>query len=108
MAGRIKQYHQDVCILIQGVCDRGVSPQFFINGLWPLSGSREYYITYSQNSSTYSFCFSNISSNIILTEYCHEYHSAGCFLCSVDSGEIYFLSHTNIFAPVQGKPMHVL
>lgn len=106
--GSILTYYQDVCIPIQGACDRGAVPEFFINGqhmLWPWPGtSMLYNVTIIQNPRMYSFCFSNVSKDIILTEFCYQDHLMGCSLCSADSGQIYFLSQTIISTSLRSKP----
>ena len=97
--GHIDGFYQGICVPIQVLCNQGVVPEFFINGhltLWPTSGNSLYNVTYSETSRSYSFCFSNVTEDIVLTEYCYRDHSAGCSLCSVESSEVKFLSYTYI------------
>lgn len=106
-AGFIEQYFQDVCVPIQGECDTGSSSEFFINGqltLWPDPPTQQYNITYSPTSRAYSFCFTNTTAPITIAEYCHQDHSAGCSLCSVQSGELVFQTRSEIliFSPLPG------
>ena len=104
--GHVDQYYQDICVPLQGLCNEGIVPEFFINGhltLYPLPDNRLYNVTYSETSRLYSFCFANITEDTVLTEYCYRDHSAGCSLCSVDSGEIQFVSYTYISISIQSK-----
>ena len=107
--GSIQTYNQDVCVPIQGACDRGAVPEFFVNSqhmLWPWPGrSMLYNVIITQNPRMYHFCFSNISRDIILSEFCYEDHLMDCSLCSIESGQIYFLSQTIISASINGKPL---
>ena len=100
-----------MCVPIQGACDRAVS-EFFVNGqqtLWPWPGtSTQYNVTINQNPRTYSFCFTNVSSDISLSEYCYQDHSMGCSLCSADSGQIYFLSQTIISLSEKGESLIIM
>lgn len=103
-AGEIKEYYEAVCVPIRGVCGARFVPKFFINGhliSWPLPGGTLYNITYSES---YSFCFHNITEEIVLTEFCHFTHRDGCSLCSADSGEVEFLSYSEIFMALPSKP----
>ena len=96
-----------VCVPIRGVCGSGFVPKFFINGHlipWPQPGGTLYNITYSASSQSYKFCFHNITEEIKLTEFCHFTHRAGCSLCSADSGEVEFLSYSEISVVSQSKP----
>jgi hypothetical protein len=96
MIGYIERLYQHVCVPIQGTCGRQFAPDFFINGrviTWPLLDDPQYNATYSQTS---SFCFANITEDTALAEYCYQSHSTGCPLCSVDGGEINFLSYIHI------------
>ena len=97
-AGHSEQSHQDTCVLIQGICRSSSVPNFFINGIstsWPL-GDMQYYISYNSTTRSSRFCFVNLTMNTVLTEYCRQYHSAGCTICSAVTGEMYFLSHSDI------------
>ena len=75
-------------------------PGFFINGrliLWPQPAAEDgHNIIYHHASRKYKFCFSNVTEAIILTEYCYQVHTSGCTICSADSGEIRFLSYSEI------------
>ena len=44
-----------------------------------------------------------MTANTVLTEYCHDVHSAGCTICSAVTGEMYFLSHSDIFISAPSK-----
>ena len=103
-----QQVHQDICVSIRGICESHSLPEFFINGYltqWPQSDNTQYNVAYSPSSREYSFCFINITENITISEFCYQHHLASCSLCSIDTGERYFLSHSNIFiiAVVEGK-----
>lgn len=93
------EYGESVCVPIRGACSFGFRPTLYINShltQWPQPGETLYNITYSMSSGSLSFCFLNITEDTVLTEVCHYTHSAGCSLCSVDSGEIEFLSYSEI------------
>ena len=102
VVGYIEQYFQDICIPIYGVCRERYDPEFFINGeltLWPEPYDNRFNITWYPSTRSYHFCFTNVTQDITLIEYCYQGHSAGCFLCSAESqqaGELYFLTHSNI------------
>ena len=98
--------HDQICVPIEGTCDSGSVPGFIINGdwiLWPAPGNTNYRVMYSQVSETYSFCLNNATKDIALTEYCYQQHTAGCSICSDDSNQLNFLSHSNIFIQVPSK-----
>ena len=98
-AGEIKEYYVAVCVPIQGICSSGSAPRFYINGQltsWPQPGGTLYNITYSRSSESYRFCFYNVTEETVLTEYCHHTHTAECLLCSAASGEVQFLSYSEI------------
>lgn len=98
-----------MCVPIQGACDRGAVPEFFINSqhmLWPWPGTTMLYnVTITQNPRMYHFCFSNISGDIILSEFCYQDHLMNCTLCSAGAGQINFLSLTTISVSIKGKPL---
>ena len=105
------ELHHHVCVPIQGICDNGFAPGFVINGhwtLWPAPGNRNYSIIYSQVSETYSFCFSNVTEDITLTEYCHQRHIAGCSICSdgSESNEIILQSFSDIQLASKSNSIH--
>ena len=106
ITGHIEQYSQDVCVPIQGACDTGSVSEFFINDrltLWPEPATQLHNVTYSLISRMYSFCFTNVTEAVTIAEYCYQVHSAGCSLCSVQSGEIIFQSSSEIFVPLPSK-----
>ena len=110
MVERIEQYYQGVCVLILGVCGHGGPSEFFINDdltLRPRSGNRRYNASYSSVSNAHTFCFINIIEDTILTEYCYQSHIAQCVLCSASTGEVYFLSRSDIYKSIQCKPESV-
>ena len=106
-AGEIKEYYGATCVPILGVCSSVFVPEFFINGhltLWPQPGGALYNITFSTSSQSYNFCFNNITEDVVLTESCHYTHTASCSLCSADSGEVEFLSYSEILVVLPSKP----
>ena len=97
------QQHQvyDVCALIRGACSSGSPSRFFINQhaiQRPLSTTNTlpYNITRSPDLGTLSFCFSNITEDTVLIEYCYQAHLSGCPFCPLNLGEVEFLSRTEI------------
>ena len=95
----VKRIHDEICVPVQGICSHGFTSEFFINGhsvLWPEPNASDFRTTYSPATETYRFCFINVTSNITFTEYCYQEHTTGCSLCSVDDGEVHFLSHSSI------------
>ena len=62
----------------------------------PQSNTVPYNITRSLDLGTYSFCFSNITEDMVLIEYCYQAHLAGCPFCPLNLGEVEFLSHIEI------------
>ena len=96
VTGFIHQY-RDVCVPIS-TCN-SLTSSFFINGIvttWPESSS-PYNITYDHTSEVYNFCFSNVSGNIVLIEFCHGFpDSTQCPLCSTLSGIFKFVSRADI------------
>ena len=100
------QYYQDVCVPIESACDGGVLPQFTINGqwtLWPTPGNTDYNVSYSQDLRAYSFCFINITHDVMLSEYCYQSHTSSCSICSQQSSEIIFSTFSNIFLRLTSK-----
>lgn len=106
--------YAQVCVPIQGNCDPTSASAFIINGdwtQWPTPGNRNYNITYSEISDTYSFCFVNVTEDIILTEYCYQQHTAGCMICfdsEMNSNELIFLSYSYITASLASKSYGIM
>ena len=90
----------DICTEIIGCGFTGSA--FFINGEsydWSsASSSDQFNISYNSQSSRSNFCFTRISENVSLTEYCHvNVPESECgLICSSDSGKIELVSHSNI------------
>ena len=90
-------------------CGPGSLPNFYINGrstLWPEPDDRHFNTSYSEALSSYNFCFNNITEDTILTEYCFRGHTSGCSLCPIESGEIRFLSYSDIHVSVHVPRKH--
>lgn len=97
--GQIYHYFQDICIPIQGECPSGFASQFFINGqltLWPRPNNEQYSTTFNSFTGAYKFCFSNLTEEVVVSEYCYNIHSIGCSLCSAQSGEVVFQTLSEI------------
>ena len=103
--GVIERHYQGLCVSIHGDCGPGALPNFYINGrstIWPEPGNRQFNATYSSALSS-TFCFNNITEDTIITEYCYRGHMSGCSICPIESGEIRFLSYSDIHVSVLRK-----
>ena len=103
---RIDHYFQDVCVPIHGSCSTESAPDFYINGhptIWPNSEGQLYNVTL--HSQKYYFCFKNITEDVVITEYCHHDHLAGCSLCSTQNGEVIYQSRSEIFISLPSKTL---
>lgn len=96
--------YESICVPIS-TCNQRTS-SFLINGIaisWSMASTHPYNIAYDHATGTYHFCFSNVTENILFTEFCHgSPDSTDCPLCSMSSGIFKFVSHADI--SIQGRP----
>ena len=104
--------YKNTSICTQVVSCGLVTSTFYINGevtMWSHS-TAQFNISYDRLSGRYNFCFTRISEDTSLTEYCHvNVPEDECFLCSIYSGKIEFVSHSHLIVKelvsTQGKLM---